>query len=140
MAEYLVTGGCGFIGSHLADALICQGHKVRILDDLSTGKRENAPSESEVIIGDVCDQPLLRRAMEGVDGCFHLAAIASVERSNQDWLGTHRVNLTGTIGVFDTARKARSAARLDVDARRLKNGHHTPASPACWSIRTPIAP
>ena len=58
MAEYLVTGGCGFIGSHLADALIRQGHKVRILDDLSTGKRENAPLESEVIIGDVCDQPL----------------------------------------------------------------------------------
>ena len=114
MAEYLVTGGCGFIGSHLADALICQGHKVRVLDDLSTGKRENAPSESEVIIGDVCDQPLLRRAMEGVDGCFHLAAIASVERSNEDWLGTHRVNLTGTIGVFDTARKARSDGPVPV--------------------------
>ncbi|NCF83738.1 MAG: NAD-dependent epimerase/dehydratase family protein [Proteobacteria bacterium] len=114
MAEYLVTGGCGFIGSHLADALICQGHKVRNLDDLSTGKRENAPRESEVVIGDVCDQPLLGRAMAGVDGCFHLAAIASVERSNEDWLGTHRVNLTGTIGVFDAAREARSTGPVPV--------------------------
>jgi UDP-glucose 4-epimerase len=104
MATYLVTGGCGFIGSHLADALVAAGHKVRIVDDLSTGKRENAPAQAEIIVGEIADVALMRRAMEGVDGCFHLAAIASVQRGNEDWLGTHRANLTGAITAFDLAR------------------------------------
>ena len=104
MALYLVTGGCGFIGSHLADALVAAGHGVRILDDLSTGKRENAPHAAEIVVGDVADAAAVRRAMAGVAGCFHLAAIASVARSNEDWAGTHRVNLTGAINVFDAAR------------------------------------
>jgi UDP-glucose 4-epimerase len=103
MATYLVTGGCGFIGSHLADALVAAGHTVRILDDLSTGRRENAPRAAEIVVGDVADADTVRRAMAGVAGCFHLAAIASVARSNEDWAGTHRVNLTGAINVFDAA-------------------------------------
>jgi len=106
MAFYLVTGGCGFIGSHLADGLIADAHRVRILDDLSTGKRENAPADAEIVIGDVADAAIARAAMAGVDGCFHLAAVASVARSNEDWAGTHRVNLTGTINIFDAARTA----------------------------------
>ncbi len=106
MALYLVTGGCGFIGSHLSDALIARGDRVRILDDLSTGRRENAPAQAELMIGDVADADLTRRAMAGVDGCFHLAAIASVQRSVEDWLGAHRANLTGAISVFDAAVKA----------------------------------
>jgi UDP-glucose 4-epimerase len=105
MGKYLVTGGCGFIGSHLADSLERDGHDVRVLDDLSTGRRENLPASAELLIGDVADAALMRRAMDGVDGCFHLAAIASVERGNQDWLGTHRTNLTGAITVFDAARR-----------------------------------
>ena len=104
MASYLVTGGCGFIGSHLADALVVAGPRVRILDDLSTGKRENAPGAAEIVVGDIADAAVVRRAMAEVDGCFHLAAIASVVRSNEDWAGTHRVNLTGAINVFDAAR------------------------------------
>jgi UDP-glucose 4-epimerase len=103
---YLVTGGCGFIGSHLADSLVADGHGVRILDDLSTGKRENAPAGAEIIIGDVADAATVTAAGAGVDGIFHLAAIASVQKSNDDWAGTHRVNLTGTINVFDAAREA----------------------------------
>jgi UDP-glucose 4-epimerase len=103
MAIYLVTGGCGFIGSHLADALVAAGHTVRILDDLSTGRRENAPQAAEIVVGDVADADTVRQAMAGVAGCFHLAAIASVARSNEDWAGTHRVNLTGAINVFDAA-------------------------------------
>lgn len=110
MARYLVTGGCGFIGSHLADALVAGGDEVRILDDLSTGRRENAPRAAEVIVGDVADARVVRAAMAGVDGCFHLAAIASVERSTQDWAGTHAVNLTGTIHVLDAARRGGGAA------------------------------
>lgn len=104
MATYLVTGGCGFIGSHLADALVGAGHKVRIVDDLSTGKRENAPAGAEIIVGDIADAALMAKAMAGIDGCFHLAAIASVQRGNEDWLGTHRANLTGAITAFDLAR------------------------------------
>ena len=108
MAHYLVTGGCGFIGSHLVDALLAAGPRVRILDDLSTGKRGNVPAAAEVVVGDVADLAAVRGAMTGVDGCFHLAAIASVARSNQDWLGTHRVNLTGAITVLDAARARRT--------------------------------
>jgi len=104
LSSYLVTGGCGFIGSHLADALVEAGHSIRILDDLSTGKRDNAPASADVIVGDVGDLETVRGAMQGMDGCFHLAAIASVVRSNEDWLGTHRANLTGTINVFEAAR------------------------------------
>jgi UDP-glucose 4-epimerase len=107
VALYLVTGGCGFIGSHLVDALLASGHRVRVLDDLSTGKRENIPLDQvELVLGDVSDPATVRRAMAGVDGCFHLAAIASVQRSNEDWVPVHRVNLTGSIAVFDAARTA----------------------------------
>lgn len=104
MAKYLVTGGCGFIGSHLADGLLAGGHSVRILDDLSTGKLANAPSGAHLLIGDVADPLMALRAMDGMDGCFHLAAIASVERANQEWLATHRANLSATIAVLDAAR------------------------------------
>jgi UDP-glucose 4-epimerase len=106
MASYLVTGGCGFIGSHLADALVADGHRVRILDDLSTGKLQNKPPAAALVEGDVADPATVARAMAGMDGCFHLAAIASVERGNRDWHGTHRVNLTGTVNVFEAARAA----------------------------------
>lgn len=109
MALYLVTGGCGFIGSHLASALVSAGHRVRILDDLSTGKRENAPAAAELIVGDVADPSDVAAAMQGVDGCFHLAAIASVQRCVADWAGSHRINLGGAIHVFDAARRARPA-------------------------------
>lgn len=101
---YLVTGGAGFIGSHLADALLAHGHKVRILDDFSTGKAENVPPGAALIRGDVADPAIMRAAMQGADGCFHLAAIASVQRGNEDWGGTHRVNQGGTVAVLDAAR------------------------------------
>jgi UDP-glucose 4-epimerase len=107
MTIWLVTGGAGFIGSHLCDALLQNGDRVRALDDLSTGRRENLPPDVELIEGDVADAAVVRNAMGGVAGCFHLAAIASVERGVTDWLGTHRANLTGTITVFDAARATR---------------------------------
>jgi UDP-glucose 4-epimerase len=114
MAKYLVTGGCGFIGSHLADALIARGHTVRIVDDLSTGRIENKPAAAELYKGDVADPDLVATAMRGMDGCFHLAAVASVERSNIDWSATHRTNLTGSITVFDAARRANSRSAIPV--------------------------
>lgn len=106
----LVTGGCGFIGSHLCAALVAGGARLRVLDDLSTGKVDNLPPGAELLRGDVADAALARAAMEGVDGCFHLAAIASVEKGMRDWLGTHRANLTGSIAVFDAARREAAAA------------------------------
>jgi len=107
MALYLVTGGAGFIGSHLVDALLARGDRVRVLDDLSTGRRENLDPAAELIVGDVADAAMVAGAMQGVEGCFHLAAVASVELGNRDWLGTHRTNLTGAVTVFDAARRAR---------------------------------
>ena len=104
MGHFLVTGGCGFVGSHLADRLLSDGHSVRILDDLSTGHAANKPAAAELVVGDITDGAEVAAAMTGVDGCFHLAAVASVVRSNEDWAATHRANQTGTINVFDAAR------------------------------------
>jgi len=101
---YAITGGAGFIGSHLADALLAAGCHVRVLDDFSTGRAENLDPRCEIIRGDVGDPAAVQRTLAGSSGCFHLAAIASVVRANEDWPGTHRVNLGGTITVLDAAR------------------------------------
>ena len=106
MARYTVTGGAGFIGSHLADALLAQGHDVVVLDDFSTGKPENLPCAARVIRGDTADPQAVTEAMAGSDGCFHLAAIASVQRGNEEWACSHRVNQGGTVAVLDAARIA----------------------------------
>lgn len=85
MARYFVTGGCGFIGSHLVESLLEQGHNVVVLDDLSTGKCDNISSEVSFVEGDICDVEIVKDIVDsGIDGCFHLAAIASVEKSVQD--------------------------------------------------------
>ena len=114
MKVFLVTGGCGFIGSHLAEALLAAGHGVRVLDDLSSGKRENLPPGASLIEGDVGDPAAVRRALAGVDGCFHLAAIASVARGTREWLATHRTNLGGTVTLFDAIAIAAGAAPIPV--------------------------
>ena len=106
MTLWLVTGGCGFIGSHLCAALVAAGQSVRVLDNLSTGRRENLAPGAELLVGDVGDPELLARAMEGVAGCFHLAAIASVERGVREWRETHRVNLSAFVALLDAARAA----------------------------------
>jgi UDP-glucose 4-epimerase len=106
VALYAVTGAAGFIGSHLVDALLAAGHQVRGLDDLSTGRRENLDPRCELLVGDVAEPDATRAVMQGVDGCFHLAAIASVVRTNEDWNRSHRVNLGGSVNVFEAARDA----------------------------------
>ena len=103
----MVTGGCGFIGSHLVDALVAEeAISVVVLDDLSTGKKENLHSEAELIVGDTTDLDTVLRAFANVNGCFHLAAIASVEKSNTEWVRTHTVNITSTVNIFEAARRA----------------------------------
>lgn len=103
---FTITGGCGFIGAHLAAALLRRGDRVRIIDDLSTGRREAAPAEAEIMVADISDADAVAQAVEGASGVFHLAAIASVERCNRAWRESHRTNLYGTVTVFEAARDA----------------------------------
>jgi UDP-glucose 4-epimerase len=104
---YLVTGGCGFIGLHLVHALVRQGRGVRVLDDLSSGRASALPAEAELVVASVRDRSAVREAMRGVAGCFHLAAVASVERTRLDWLEGHLTNAGGTVAVLEAARGGR---------------------------------
>jgi nucleoside-diphosphate-sugar epimerase len=105
---YLVTGGAGFIGSNIAEALVRRGHRVRVLDDFSTGRRENlADLGVEVVEGDLRDAATVRRAVAGVDGVFHQAALRSVPRSVDDPLSSNEVNVTGSLVLLLACREAR---------------------------------
>jgi UDP-glucose 4-epimerase len=106
---YLVTGGAGFIGSHIVETLVREGNQVRVLDDLSSGKEANLSafrSAVEFIRGDIRDAQLVRDATKGVGIIFHEAALGSVPRSVADPVTTHEVNITGTLNVFLAARDA----------------------------------
>ncbi|MGH8161986.1 MAG: SDR family oxidoreductase [Gammaproteobacteria bacterium] len=104
--RYLVTGGAGFIGSHLVRSLIESGHEVRVIDDFSTGKRENIEGlDLELVEGDVRNLEQVERAVRGVDYVIHLAALASVARSLNDPLASHSVNATGTLVVLQASRE-----------------------------------
>ena len=104
----LVTGGAGFIGSHLVEALLTAGRRVRVLDDLSTGRTENLPHRPglDLIEGSVTSSATLDAVMRETDCVFHLAAIASVARSVEDPEGTGKVNLGGTTAVLEAAHRA----------------------------------
>jgi UDP-glucose 4-epimerase len=109
MGLYLVTGGAGFIGSSLARALIARGDGVRVLDNFSTGKRENLADIAdriELLEGDIRDDRLMARAVAGADVVFHEAAIASVPQSMAEPLENHAVNATGTMRVLEATRHA----------------------------------
>jgi len=121
MSLYLVTGGAGFIGSHLVEELLRRGHRVRVIDSFVTGKRENldasvkavhgetSRSFSEVIdvvIGDLADQEVARRAVDGVEYVLHQAAIPSVPRSVEDPLTSNRANIDATLSLLVAARDA----------------------------------
>lgn len=105
----LVTGGAGFIGSHLAEALVRAGHTVRVLDDLSSGRRENLAHldrDIEFIQADICDTAAVKTAVAGVDTVFHQAAMASVPRSIELPLETNSINIGGTVALLCAARDA----------------------------------
>lgn len=106
-APILITGGAGFIGSHVSDALLAKGHAVRILDDLSTGKRANLQLQHphlQLIEGDVADATLVARAAAGCKAVVHLAAVASVQASVEDPVKTHQSNFIGTLNVCEAMR------------------------------------
>jgi nucleoside-diphosphate-sugar epimerase len=108
MSRYLVTGGAGFIGSHLVEELLRRGETVRIADNFSTGKRENLPpsSRAEVVEGDLADASVAVRAVAGCQFVLHLAAMPSVPRSVKDPLASHRANVDATLQVLLAARDA----------------------------------
>lgn len=106
---YLVTGGAGFIGSHICERLLKDGHSVRVLDNFVSGKEANLESiggDVELIRGDITDARTVAEAMKGVEIVFHEAALGSVPRSVADPMTTHEVNMTGTLNVLLAARDA----------------------------------
>jgi nucleoside-diphosphate-sugar epimerase len=107
--KVLVTGGAGFIGSHLVRALLAGGHSVRVIDNLSTGYRsrlEELLPDIEWLEADICDEDAVRRAVQGVEGIFHEAAIPSVARSLAEPVISDRVNVNGTVTVLQACREA----------------------------------
>src|SRR5258707_398230 len=115
MSRSLVTGGGGFIGSHIVERLLSEGHDVRVVDNFSTGRRENLefPQSTsrwgrlEVMPGDITDPDLLGRAVKDVDHIFHQAAIPSVPRSVADPVASNHANVTGTLNLLVAARDAK---------------------------------
>jgi nucleoside-diphosphate-sugar epimerase len=110
MAKYLVTGGAGFIGSHISEELVKRGHVVRVLDNFLTGKKENIASlldKIEFIEGDIKDFETCQHALEGVDFVLHQAALPSVPRSIKDPLTTNENNIRGTLNVLLASREAK---------------------------------
>jgi UDP-glucose 4-epimerase len=105
--KVLITGGAGFIGSHLAEHLLAAGNSVRVLDNLSTGKRENLPAhpQLEFVQGDIRDKRLVSESAQGMAAIVHLAAVASVQASVDDPTGTHETNFDGTLYLLEAARK-----------------------------------
>ena len=108
MASYLVTGGAGFIGSHLTEELVRRGHRVRVVDSLITGKRRNLEHipDAEFQEGDLADMDVAVRAVAGVEYVLHQAAIPSVPRSVKDPMTSHRANVTASLNLLLAARDA----------------------------------
>src|SRR6185295_17640900 len=100
----VVTGGAGFIGSHLAEELLQRGRRVRIVDDLSTGKRANIPAGADLLQGDVVD--LAEAAVTDAEDVYHLAAMASVPRSISEPLRSHRATAQSTLALLEAGQRS----------------------------------
>src|SRR4051812_36693017 len=140
MATCLVTGGAGFIGSHLVEALTATGRTGRVLDDLSTGLPENLAHivpAPELVRGSVADPVAVAGAVAGCEAVFHLAAMASVAKSIEDPLASHAVCATGTLNVLDAARRA-GVKRVVYAASSSAYG--PAADPAGLTEDTPLRP
>ena len=116
-AVFLVTGGAGFIGSHVVERLLADGHRVRVLDNFSTGSRANLDfarghKKLEIVRGDLRSLPAVQRAVRGVSAVFHQAAMRSVPRSVADPLGCNAANVTGTLHVLFAAAKQKRKPRV----------------------------
>ena len=142
MAQFLVTGGSGFIGSHLCRKLLGEGHGVRVLDNLSFGKRANLSDVADDIDfheADLCDEDAVQRAVKGVEYILHHAAVASVQTSVEEPLIEQQINSVGTLNLLEAARQAgvrrvvfaASAAAYGNDPRvpKREDMRPTPESP-----------
>ena len=138
MDRYLVTGGAGFIGSHVVDALVARGEMVRVVDDLSTGKRDNLADHPtlELIEADLATPGVANRAVDGVSHVIHIAAIPSVPRSVEEPVRTHRANVDGTLLLLMAARDAKvqrvvfaSSSSVYGDAPTLPKHEEMPPNP-----------
>lgn len=103
---FLITGGAGFVGSHIAEALLARGDEVRVLDNFSTGRRENIPAGCEVVEASITNPAQIAEAFKGIDGVFHAAALPRVQLSIEDPIETNEVNLNGTLNVLLAAKAA----------------------------------
>jgi nucleoside-diphosphate-sugar epimerase len=139
---YLVTGGAGFIGSHICERLLEEGHSVRVLDNFSSGKEENINflgGKAEVVSGDIRNPDIVLQAMKGVYVVFHEAALGSVARSVDDPGTTHETNITGTLNVLMAARQ--SGVRRVVYASSSSVYGETPVLPKTEDIKpSPLSP
>jgi nucleoside-diphosphate-sugar epimerase len=141
MAHYLITGGAGFIGSHLAEELVRRGERVRVVDSLITGKRQNISHlpEIEFIEGDLADLEVAKRAVQGVDYVLHQAAIPSVPRSVSDPITSNRANIDASLNVLVAARDA--GVRRVVYAGSSSAYGNTPTLPKVETMPTaPLSP
>ena len=144
MSKVLVTGGAGFIGSNLTEALLKMGHQVRVFDNFSTGKKGNLIFDGaypflEVVEGDVCDFTVCQKAMEGIEYAFHQAALPSVQRSVEDPMASNAVNTGGTLNLLVSARDA--GVRLVIYAASSSAYGDTPTLPKKEEmVPTPLSP
>ncbi len=141
MSKVFVTGGAGFIGSNLTEALLKKGHRVRVLDNFSSGKKENlifdkGYSTLEMIEGDIRDFTLCQRVMKDIEYVFHQAALPSVQRSVEDPLNSNSVNVEGTLNILIAARDARvkkviyaSSSSIYGDTPTLPKKENMPPNP-----------
>ena len=142
MRTFLVTGGAGFIGSHIAEALVTRGDRVRVLDNLSTGHLENLKhleGKVELVEGDIIDPATASRAMKDVDCVFHNAALASVPRSVEKPLDTNAACVTGTLNLLDVARRS-GVRRLVYAASSSAYGDQPTSSKRETDLPAPISP
>ena len=141
MANYLVTGGAGFIGSHLAEELARRGEHVRVVDNLITGKRQNLAHipAAEFLEGDLADLDVARRAVQGIDYVLHQAAIPSVPRSVQDPITSNRANIDASLNVLVAARDA--GVKRVIYAGSSSAYGNTPTLPKVETMATaPLSP
>jgi nucleoside-diphosphate-sugar epimerase len=136
---YLITGVAGFIGSHLADALLAQGHAVRGLDNLATGKLANIPSAVDFIHADLADPDAVLRACRGIDAILHQGALPSVPRSVKDPRPSHSANLDGTFNLLEAAR-AHNIRRVVYAASSSAYGNQPGFPRVETMLPQPIAP
>ncbi len=133
--DALVTGGAGFIGSHLTDALVALGGRVKVLDDLSAGLERNLNSGAEFINGSITDTDAVAQAVEGCEYVFHLAAHGAVARSLANPLGSNEANVTGTLNVLTAARDAGVRRLMFASSSSIYGGADVVPTPETQPLR-----